>query len=192
MQGSKRFSRIAWAAIPTSSSFGFLRPSSKVWQFSSRFFNFYAIGTEWHYASMKKLILFICFLFVTIIPIIAHPINNYKYVVIQHQDEAAKDVEPRMVKEFSNLGFVVLSEEEATQLDEQSQKELLNAKYRCRQSGECIFKLELINNSGEEIYEDEQIFGGGFMSRKNDRQGAIKRIFKALKKLNYQYSPTIV
>lgn len=38
MQGGKRFSRIAWAAIPTSSSFGFLRPSSKVWQFSLRFF----------------------------------------------------------------------------------------------------------------------------------------------------------
>ena len=38
MQGGKRFSRIAWAAIPTSSSFGFLRPSSKVWQFGSRFF----------------------------------------------------------------------------------------------------------------------------------------------------------
>lgn len=37
MQGGKRFSRIAWAAIPTSSSFGFLRPSSKVWQFSPRF-----------------------------------------------------------------------------------------------------------------------------------------------------------
>lgn len=37
MQGGKRFSRVAWAAIPTSSSFGFLRPSSKVWQFSPRF-----------------------------------------------------------------------------------------------------------------------------------------------------------
>lgn len=30
MQGGKRFSRIAWAAIPTSSSLGFLRPSNKV------------------------------------------------------------------------------------------------------------------------------------------------------------------
>ena len=40
MQGSKRFSRIAWVAIPASSSFGFLRPSSKVWQFSPRFYLF--------------------------------------------------------------------------------------------------------------------------------------------------------
>ena len=94
-----------------------------------------------------------------------------------------------MIKEFSNLGFIILSEEEATELDEQGKKEILKAKYRCRQSGECIFKIELINHSGEVVYEDEQIFGAGFMSRKNDRQGAIKRIFKELKKLNYQYTP---
>lgn len=119
----------------------------------------------------------------------AHPIDNYKFVVILHQEEAAKDIEPRMIKEFSNLGFTVLSEEEVAELDEQAKNELLKAKYRCRQSGECIFKLELIGNSGDVVYEDEQIFGAGFMSRKNDRQGAIKRIFKELKKLNYQYSP---
>ena len=119
----------------------------------------------------------------------AHPIDNSKFVVILHQEEAAKDIEPRMIKEFSNLGFTVLSEEEVAELDEQAKNELLKAKYRCRQSGECIFKLELIGNSGDVVYEDEQIFGAGFMSRKNDRQGAIKRIFKELKKLNYQYSP---
>lgn len=119
----------------------------------------------------------------------AHPIDNYKFVVILHQEEAAKDIEPRMTKEFSDLGFTVVSEEEVAELDEQGKKELLKAKYRCRQSGECIFKLELINNSGDVVYEDEQIFGAGFMSRKNDRQGAIKRIFKELKKLDYQYSP---
>lgn len=120
----------------------------------------------------------------------AHPINNYRYVYIQHQEEAAKDVEPRMVKEFTNLGFTALNENEINQLDEQSKNELLNAKYRCRQSAECIFKLELINSNGDIIYEDEQIFGAGFMSRKNDRQGAIKRIFKELKKLDYQYTPS--
>lgn len=119
----------------------------------------------------------------------AHPIDNYKFVVILHQEEAAKDIEPRMIKELSNLGFTVLSEEEVAELDEPAKNELLKAKYRCRQSGECIFKLELIDNSGDVVYEDEQIFGAGFMSRKNDRQGAIKRIFKELKKLNYQYSP---
>ena len=138
---------------------------------------------------MKKFLIFIGFIFWTVISTMAHTIDNYKYVVILHQEEAAKDIEPRMTKEFSNLGFTVLSEEGVAELDEQAKNELLKAKYRCRQSGECIFKLELINNSGDVIYEDEQIFGAGFMSRKNDRQGAIKRIFKELKKLNYQYSP---
>lgn len=138
---------------------------------------------------MKKFLIFIGFIFWTVISIMAHPIDNYKFVVILHQEEAAKDIEPRKIKEFSNLGFTVLSEEEVAELDEQAKNELLKAKYRCRQSGECIFKLELIDNSGDVVYEDEQIFGAGFMSRKNDRQGAIKRIFKELKKLNYQYSP---
>lgn len=137
---------------------------------------------------MKKLI-FIGFIFGTVISVMAHPIDNYNLLVIFHQDEAAKDIEPRMIKEFSNLGFKVLPEEEAAKLDERTKKGLLKAKYRCRQSGECIFKLELINSSGDVVYEDEQIFGAGFMSRKNDRQGAIKRIFKELKKLNYQYTP---
>lgn len=138
---------------------------------------------------MKKILFLVGFLLLTVILITAHPIDNYKSVVILHQEEAAKDIEPRMIKEFSNLGFIILSEEEATELDEQGKKEILKAKYRCRQSGECIFKIELINHSGEVVYEDEQIFGAGFMSRKNDRQGAIKRIFKELKKLNYQYTP---
>lgn len=138
---------------------------------------------------MKKISIIIGSLFLTVNSIMAHPINNYNSIVIMHQEEAAKDIEPRMMKEFTNLGFVVLSEEEVAELEEQSKSRLLKAKYRCRQSGECIFELELINNTGDVVYEDEQIFGGGFMSRKNDRQGAIKRIFKELKKLNYQYSP---
>lgn len=138
---------------------------------------------------MKRLSLLLGFLLITVLAVMAHPINNYKYIVIEHQEKAAKDIEPRMSKEFTNLGFTILTEDEASRLDEKGKKETLIAKYRCRQSGECIFKMVLINISGEEIYEDEQIFGAGFMSRKNDRQGAIKRIFKELKKLDYQFSP---
>ncbi len=138
---------------------------------------------------MKRLSLLLSMLLISVVIGSAHPINNYKYIVIEHQEKAAKDIEPRMSKEFDNLGFIILTEEQAGQLDEQAKQETLGAKYRCRQSGECIFKIELINTSGEEVYEDEQIFGAGFMSRKNDRQGAIKRIFKELKKLDYHYSP---
>ena len=139
---------------------------------------------------MKKITLFFGCMLIVVISAFAHPINKYKYVCIQHQEEAAKDVEPRMVNEFTNLGFTVLNDNDLEQLDEQSKQELLIAKYRCRQSVECIFKIELLNSKGEVVYEDEQIFGGGFMSRKNDRQGAIKRIFKELKKLDYQYTPS--
>lgn len=138
---------------------------------------------------MKKFFLLFGCSLMTFFSLLAHPINNYKYVYIQHQEKAAKDVETRMAKEFTNLGFTVLNSDEIEQLDTQSKKELLSAKYRCRQSVECIFKIELINSEGEVIYEDEQIFGAGFISRRNDRQGAIKRIFKELNKLDYRYLP---
>lgn len=80
MQGSKRFSRIAWAAIPTSSSFGFLRPSSKVWQFSPRFF-FFQIGiwAEIPYNSslMNRFILhFLTFLFIGSLAVTAYSQNS--------------------------------------------------------------------------------------------------------------------
>lgn len=139
---------------------------------------------------MKKITFLLGCLLIAFISTFAHPINNYRYVYIQHQEDAAKDIEPRMVKEFTNLGFTILNENEVEELDENSKQELLNAKYRCRQSGECIFKIELINSNGDVIYEDEQIFGAGFMSRKNDRQGAIKRIFNEIKKFNYQFTPS--
>ncbi|WP_279149433.1 hypothetical protein [Muribaculum intestinale] len=87
-----------------------------------------------------------------------------------------------MAKEFPLLGFVLLTEEEASQLDAQEKSLLLTAEYLCRQSGECLFKIKLKNSNGDIVYEDEQIAGAGFMSRKNDRQSAIKKIFKQLKK----------
>lgn len=138
---------------------------------------------------MKKLLVCLLMLFTCTVSIWAQSLNDYKYVVIQHQEDSKKDIEQRMAKEFPLLGFVLLTEEEASQLDAQEKSLLLTAEYLCRQSGECLFKLKLKNSNGDIVYEDEQIAGAGFMSRKNDRQSAIKKIFKQLKKLNYQYSP---
>lgn len=121
-------------------------------------------------------------LFTYAISICAQSLNDYKYIVIQHQEDSKKDIEQRMAKEFPLLGFVLLTEEEASQLDAQEKSLLLTAEYLCRQSGECLFKIKLKNSNGDIVYEDEQIAGAGFMSRKNDRQSAIKKIFKQLKK----------
>lgn len=121
-------------------------------------------------------------LFTYAVSICAQSLNDYKYVVIQHQEDSKKDIEQRMAKEFPLLGFVLLTEEEASQLDAQEKSLLLTAEYLCRQSGECLFKIKLKNSNGDIVYEDEQIAGAGFMSRKNDRQSAIKKIFKQLKK----------
>lgn len=135
---------------------------------------------------MKKILLFIGMLFLAV-NIWAHPINNYKYVMIEHQEDAKKDIEDRLKKEFPILGFVLITDQEYNKFNDTDKDLVLTAKYRCRQSGECIFQIKLINQNGEEIYEDEQIGGAGFMSRKNDRQSAIKKIFKELKKKNYKF-----
>lgn len=124
------------------------------------------------------------------VSICAQSLNDYKYVVIQHQEDSKKDIEQRMTKEFPLLGFVLLSEEEASQLSNQEKDLLLTAEYLCRQSGVCLFRIKLKNNNGDIIYEDEQIGAAGFMSYKNDRQSAIKKIFKRLKKQSYQFTPT--
>lgn len=139
---------------------------------------------------MKKLLVCLLMLLTSAVTICAQSLNDYKYVVIQHQEDSKKDIEQRMAKEFPLLGFVLLTEEEASQLDAQEKGILLTAEYLCRQSGECIFKIKLKNSNGDIVYEDEQIAGAGFMSRKNDRQSAIKKIFKQLKKKNYQFTPT--
>ncbi|HBY17046.1 MAG TPA: hypothetical protein DEG90_07920 [Porphyromonadaceae bacterium] len=139
---------------------------------------------------MKKLLVCLLMLFTYAVSTSAQSLNNYKYVVIQHQEDSKKDIEQRMTKEFPLLGFVLLSEEEASQLDAQEKSLILTAEYLCRQSVECLFKIKLKNSNGDIVYEDEQISGAGFMSRKNDRQSAIKKIFKQLKKQNYQFNPT--
>ena len=118
---------------------------------------------------MKKLLVCLLMLFTYAASICAQSLNDYKYVVIQHQEDS--------------------TEEEASQLDAQEKSLLLTAEYLCRQSAQCLFKLKLKNNKGDIVYEDEQVAAAGFMSYKNDRQSAIKKIFKQLKKLNYQYSP---
>lgn len=140
---------------------------------------------------LKKLLTCLFILMANTVYICAQSLslNDYKYVVIQHQEDSKKDIESRMAKEFPILGFVLLTDEEAANLDTSEKNLLLTAEYLCRQSAQCLFKLKLKNSNGDIVYEDEQVAAGGFMSYKNDRQSAIKKIFKELKKLNYQYTP---
>ena len=138
---------------------------------------------------MRKVLVFFLMLFASTTYVCAQSLNEYKYVVIQHQEDSKKDIEQRMSKEFHLLGFVLLTEDEAAKLGETETNLVLRAEYLCRQSVQCLFKLKLINSNGDIVYEDEQVAAAGFMSYKNDRQSAIKKIFKELKKQNYHYSP---
>lgn len=138
---------------------------------------------------MNKVLVFILMVLAYSVTVCAQSLNDFKYVVIQHQEDSKKDIEKRMAKEFPLLGFVLLTEEEASNLDNQEKNLLLTAEYLCRQSAQCLFKIKLKNSNGDIVYEDEQVAAGGFMSYKNDRQSAIKKIFKQLKKQNYQFAP---
>lgn len=165
----------------------------KAWHSSPRLFYLFPelghLGTIVSKIIMKKLLVCFLMLFAYTAIICAQSLNDYKYVVIQHQEDSKKDIEQRMTKEFPLLGFVLLTEDEASQLDAQEKKLLLSAEYLCRQSVQCLFKLKLKNSNGDIVYEDEQVAAAGFMSYKNDRQSAIKKIFKQLKKQNYRFTP---
>lgn len=139
---------------------------------------------------MKRIIFSVISSLIMTFAVSAHEINNYRYVVIEHQEDMPKDIEKRLTKEFPKLGFELLTEESYNTLDSHDKDLTLKAVYRCRQSVQCLFRLRLINPRGEEVYEDEQVGAAGFMSYKNDRQSAIKKIFKALKKLNYKFEHT--
>lgn len=123
------------------------------------------------------------------VSICAQSLNDYKYVVIQHQKDSKKDIEQRLAKEFPLLGFVLLAEGDVSQLNDNDKKLVLRAEYLCRQSVQCLFKIKLKNSDDDIVYEDEQISAAGFMSLKTDRQSAIKKIFKQLRKQNYKYAP---
>lgn len=138
---------------------------------------------------MSKFFLTFLLIVISLFSASAQSLNDYKYIVIEHQEDSPKDVEKRMSKEFPILGFVLLSSEEAELLNPQDKDLVLTAEYLCRQSAQCLFKIKLKNRAGDIIYEDEQVAAAGFMTRKNDRQSAIKKIFKQLKKLNYQFTP---
>lgn len=112
----------------------------------------------------------------------AQSVKSFKYVLIESQKGSPKDVEERLYEGFTELGFKVIKEEDYDSLQDSEPNSVLLAKYRCRQSGSCIFKLQLYDKQGTEVYEDEQICANGFMSRRLDRRGAISRIFKQLQK----------
>ena len=63
---------------------------------------------------MKKLLVCLLMLFTYAASICAQSLNDYKYVVIQHQEDSKKDIEQRMAKEFPLLGVVLLTEGEAS------------------------------------------------------------------------------
>jgi hypothetical protein len=132
---------------------------------------------------MNKVFLLLTLLFSFAINAFAQDINAYKFALIQHQDDAPKDIEERMSKEFAQLGFTIVTEDDYSQFSADEKSLVLLAEYRCRQSAQCLFHIWLKNSDGKEVYEDEQVAAAGFMSRKNDRQSAIKKIFKELKKL---------
>ena len=131
---------------------------------------------------MKKAFLNLLLLCASTFPFYGQSLNEYKYVVIQHQEDSKKDIEQRLSKEFSLLGFELITEEKVLQLNKDESNLVLYAEYLCRQSGQCLFKIKLKNCQDKIVYNDEQVAAAGFLTQKNDRQSAIKKIFKQLKK----------
>lgn len=116
----------------------------------------------------------------------AHPINHYKYILLECQDEVPEDVEKRFLKEFPKLGFIMVNDDAYSELDSENKALTLTAQYKLRGSNTTLMILKLVSHDGNIVYDDLQI-GEGVMSAKNDRQSAITQLFRELKKLDYHF-----
>ncbi|MCM1310778.1 MAG: hypothetical protein NC301_07130 [Bacteroides sp.] len=138
---------------------------------------------------MKPRCLFFFWMCMLCVYTFAHPINNYKYLLLEQYDDVPEDVEKRFLKEFPKMGFTMVDNEAYSQFQNNEKKQTLIASYKLRGSGTCLLLLSLKNADGTVVYDDLQVGDSGFMSAKNDRQSAITQLFRELGKLNYHFEP---
>lgn len=158
-----------------------------------RFLSIYFYANEGNPAAQSYNMKRLCFIFMWMIFACAlasaHPINQYKCILLERQDEVPEDVEKRFLKEFTKMGFIVVDNDGYAELNSADKALTLTARYKLRGSAICLLVLHLVAPDGKVVYDDIQIGDSGFMSSKNDRQSALKLLFRELEKLNYHYEP---
>lgn len=122
---------------------------------------------------------------------VGHKINGYKYLCMNEQGNQY-DLEDKFNAFFESIGFVLLTEDEVEELDENEKKYVLYSSYVCQLvvGGPSNLSFTLRNNSGKIIFSSSE--NGYGMTATSDFKKASNKIIERIKQLNYSFDPTLV
>lgn len=115
-----------------------------------------------------------------------HKINNYKYICIENQGNAY-GLEERYRDFFTEIGFTVLTEDEAEELSATEREKLLMVNYTCTVVAGAASSqtLTMRNTANKIVYSRSE--SAYTMTANSDMKRAAKKIMKAVRALEYKY-----
>lgn len=123
---------------------------------------------------------------------IGHKINGYKYLCMENQGNQY-DLEDKFNHFFESIGFIILSEDEEEELDENERKYVLYGTYSHNvvPDGLDNTTLTLRNKDGKIIFSSTKE-SACFISVKSCANRGSDKIIREIKRLNYSFDPTLV
>ena len=136
---------------------------------------------------MKRLVLLLTALLAFYSVAIGHPINAYKYIIIEQKGNIY-DVEDRLAEMFTRLGFTVLANgEEDGMLEEKYLMLHLDYGWEIRYGAPSELQVALINDTGKVVYKS--VTSGMALTAAGDMRAAINKLEMNLNKLHYKFEP---
>lgn len=124
----------------------------------------------------------------------SHKINGYKYICMENQGNQY-DLEDKFNAFFESIGFIVLTEEDEENLDEEEKIYVLYGSYQCsfatNEDGTMSNLTFTLRNAGGKIIFSSSKGGYALMSPRRGFKKASNKIIKQLDELNYSFDPTL-
>lgn len=141
---------------------------------------------------MKRLLIIIAIMFMSIFFLSAHEINKYKYVCL-NIEENPYGIEKRLIEEFLKVGFSTMGNDDYEQLDSKEKSKTLFVEYDyfLNHNGNSSLTIVLKNASGATIWSNTG-YGCTFLSASGDFKKCTKQIMTAFRRLKYKYDNNLV
>lgn len=123
---------------------------------------------------------------------VTHKINGYKYLCMANQGNQY-DLEDRFNAFFESIGFIILTEDDEEELDEEERKYVLYGTYEHNAVQDALNNttLTLRNKDGKIIFSSTKE-SGCFISVKRCAEKGADKIIRQIRELNYSFDPTLV
>lgn len=123
---------------------------------------------------------------------INHKINGYKYLCMEEQGNKY-DLEDKFNAFFSSIGFIIITPNEETELNETERQYVLYGTYETKTLESDFFSLSLTlrNKNGNIVYSSTKN-SVIFFSLKKAINNASDDVIEQIKALNYSFTPTII